>query len=122
MTVILAASVAAPTLPKETVAVESLGGEVVVCGLKLTDRLGIQARMRALNQRAEKAGGDTEDTSMRLVVPELLAAAVVDAESKPLFTAEQWEQHGARHADECIRLFNIAMRLSGFAREDDRKN
>jgi hypothetical protein len=48
-------SVASPTLPKETVEMPGLDGEVIVCGLKLTDRLGLQNRMATRRSASDEA-------------------------------------------------------------------
>ena len=108
-------SVASPTLPKETVSMPGLEGEVIVCGLRLTDRLGLQNRMAARRHSDDEA--DVYD-----MVPELLSLAVIDAEAEPLFTREQWENYGSDHAAEVLTVFAVAMRLSGFSKEEDEKN
>lgn len=113
MTVLSRSSVAKPTLPKETVTVESLGGDVVVRGLLLTQRLTF---VRELT----KTGDRNEDVIAAL--PTLLAQAVVDDKGEQFWTADEWQVFGATHQSEALELFNTAMRLSGFAGEDTAKN
>ena len=50
MTVVTKAGIASPVLPKQSVEVEPLGGEVVVRGLLLVELLGVQQRIAALRQ------------------------------------------------------------------------
>jgi len=111
-------SVPAPTLPKETVTVEALGGEVVVCGMLLTQRLAIQARMRQLRASAVEGGADPTMT----VVPEVLALSVIDDEGHPVYTTQQWEVFGGQQQGQALGLFNAAMRLSGFDGKASEKN
>ena len=87
-----------PVLQQETVEVPELGGEVVVRGLRLSERLSITA-----------AGDDFERFGN---VSRVLAWCVLDAEGEPLMSREEWEAFGASHVDSCIRLFGIARRLS----------
>lgn len=117
MSVVNRASVPAPTLPKEAVTVEALGGDVVVRGMLLTQRLALQARMRHLRASAPEG----TDPAIA-IVPELLAQAVVDDAGEPVFSTAQWELFGAQHQAQALGLFNTAMRLSGFDAEATAKN
>lgn len=94
-----------PVLPKEAVQVDELGGEVIVRGLLLRQRLELFG-----NKQAEARIG------------QMLAATVIDAEGLPVFTADEWEEFGAVHFDACLKLFTVAQRLSGMALEVERKN
>lgn len=105
MAAIRRASLAAPTPPKEAVTVDSLGGEVIVRGLLLRDRLELAT---------------TSDKFA--AVSALLAATVVDADGEQLWTQGDWEAFGARHYDDALRLFVVAQRLSGLAGEEAEKN
>lgn len=113
MAVVNRSSVAAPTLPKETVEVAALDGEVIVRGLLLTERLDIEARIVKLRQAAEGVNG---------VLPPVLALCVLDAEEQPLWTEQQWQIFGVKHQGQALALFNVAWRLSGFAQAQDAKN
>lgn len=120
-------AVAAPVLPKETVEVEALGGEVVVRGLLLTERLALEARIASAREqliKAQSSGNATVgvQTVGEIAVPALLTACVLDVHGEPLWTEAQWQAFGCRHQGQALALFNVAWRLSGFAREDVEKN
>lgn len=100
----------APVLPKEAVPVPSLGGEVIVHGLLLRDRLRLFAEAR-------------EEGAVRYAsVSSMLAATVTGGDGKPLYTVDEWETFGALHLDEALDLFAVAKRLSGLDSEDAEKN
>ena len=52
----------------------------------------------------------------------LLALCVLDADSLPLWTQDQWQAFGARHPAQAVELFNAAWRLSGFDEAAQAKN
>lgn len=106
MAILKKANIQAPTLPKETVDVPELGGEVVVSGLLLKDRIELFA--------AAETGGAQ--------LSRLLAATVLDADGVPVYTQEEWEQFGAQHFAAALRLFDVARRLSGLDAEVAKKN
>lgn len=97
-------------LPSETHPMPSLGGDVIVRGALTSSRLELELA---------NAG---QAMQLKVLVPKLLAMSVVDANGQPLFTEEEWNEHGAQHYAECIGLFNVAMRLWGFDGEANRKN
>lgn len=113
MAVVNRGTVEKPTLPKRTVEVPALDGEVVVRGLLLDERLLFQQRVRA--DRDDEGG-------VRRHVPDLLALAVTDDEGEPLFTVDEWRVFGAKHQSQALELFSVAMEVSGFVGEDERKN
>ena len=119
MTVITKAGTAGPVLPKETVEVEALGGEVVVRGLLLVELLGVQSRIAALH--AANKGGDMA-ASVSAIVPDVLALCVLDADGASLFDQTQWQIWGGQHQGQALNLFNIAWRLSGMNRAATAKN
>lgn len=120
MTVIKKADVPTPVLPKETVeGITALGGDVIVRGLLLTERLAFKAQI-ARDQ--ELAATPTVAAAVMERVPQLLALCVVDADGAAIWPAATWDEFGARHEDDALRLFNVAMRLSGFGAEDSAKN
>lgn len=90
-----------PSLPKEAKQVDALGGEVVVRGLLLSDRLAL-----AIN-----------NTKPYSNIAETLARTVMDEEGEPIYTADEWEIFGAKHAEAAFELFAIAQRLSGMGEE-----
>lgn len=118
MAVIKRANVEAPTLPKETVDVAALDGEVVVRGLLLTERLAVEARIVALRS-APHVDGAAPDVNA--ILPVVLAICVLDADDLPLWTEQQWQVFGIKHQGQALALFNVAWRLSGFAQAQDAK-
>lgn len=95
---ILKSATPAPSLPEETVSVPELGGEVLVRGLLLKDRLTI-----ALAEGYERMAA-------------MLAACVFAHDDKgqptPLYTADEWERFGSRHYAAAINLWDVTRRLS----------
>lgn len=116
MAVLKRGEVAEPVLPKETVEVPSLGGELVVRGLLLSEKLAVESRIVATAQDKGAADG------VHAILPVLLALCVVDADGLPFWTEGQWQIFGASQAKEAIALFNVAWRLSGFAQAETAKN
>lgn len=109
MAVLKKSDIKAPVLPKKTVPVPSLGGDVVVHGLLLSDRIRIL-------RSEEKSEAE---------VSQLLAATVMDAEGKPLFTQQEWEAFAAESPQkfvDTVALFKEARALSGLNLEEAEKN
>lgn len=102
---------AAPELPRETVAVPALGGDVIVRGLRLSERLALFAGLRT------DADGRSYDH-----IAKLLAATVVDDDGAPLLTEAEWEAFGGRHFEAVLALFGVARRLAGLDAEVIEKN
>lgn len=90
-----------PSLAKETVDCPGLGGEIVLRGMTLTERL-------RLSQETGFAG-----------VAAALACCVLDADGEPAMTLEEWEAFGDVSA--AIALYNKVRQLSLFDREDVEK-
>lgn len=99
-----------PVVPKETVPVPALGGDVVVRGLMLSERLGLYA---------SRAG---RDGKALLDVPEILALCVLDGDGLPVFDVTEWDAFGIKNGEAALQLFNVARRLSGLDAEDAKKN
>lgn len=116
MAVIKRGEIAAPVVPKETVPVPALDGDVVVRGLLLSERLAVQDQIAKLRKSAD------DKSSVHAILPVLLAICVLDADSLPVFTQDQWQAFGAKHAGQAVDLFNTAWRLSGFSTADETKN
>jgi hypothetical protein len=93
------AEIRRPALPKRAVAVPELGGEVIVRGLLLKDRLALF-----------RDGTETRDYEF---VAQVLAVTVVDAEGEPVFTVDEWNEFGAVHVKPAMDLFLVASELSG---------
>lgn len=126
MAVVNRANVADPALPRETVEVEALGGEVVVRGLLLTERLDLEARIvqlaRARRAAQDAPGADASDPGVHAILPQLLHMAVLDADGVQLWSEQQWQTFGGAHPGQAVALFNVAWRLAGFAQADNAKN
>lgn len=119
MTVVTKAGIASPVLPKQSVEVEPLGGEVVVRGLLLVELLGVQQRIATLHQAA---GGGDHAASVSEIVPDVLALCVLDADGVSLFSRAEWQIFGGQHQAAALNLFNVAWRLSGMDRAGTAKN
>lgn len=91
-----------PTLAKETVDVPSLGGEVVIRGMTLSERLTL--------------GIDGNQLS---AIARVLAACVLDADSQPVLTVDEWEAFGDLNA--AIDLYARISQLSLLTRESIEK-
>ena len=109
MGVLNKADIKRPTLPKETVDVPELGGEVVVCGLRLSERQSLFAEVG-------------EDGKNFAQIGQFLARVVVDAEGKAIFSADEWDDFGATQSKAVYRIFQVARRLSGLDAEIATKN
>lgn len=93
-----------PTLPAETIQVDELGGEVIVQGLRLRDRVQV---------------GAAEASDRPHEIARILSLTVVDANRNPIYTADEWEDFGCRQSLVAFRLLDIAMRLSGLKEGED---
>jgi hypothetical protein len=106
------ASIKKPVLPKEAVPVESLGGEVIVRGLLLTERLAMFANLG-------QDGAAPEEAFVH--VPRVLARVVLAEDGAPVFSEEEWQIHGSTYPEDVFALFRVAQRLSGLDAEDAKK-
>lgn len=125
MAVVHKGAVPAPTLPKETVEVEALGGDVVVRGLLLTERLALEQRVVAIAKAARAAGAPEPgglDAGASAVLPVLLAVTVLDADGAQLWSEAEWQTFGGTHPGQAVALFNVAWRLSGLDTKANVKN
>lgn len=102
-------SLTLPALPSETVSVAPLGGEVIVRGLRLGERLAMFADLRGAGRNYAH-------------LAKLLSMAVVGDDGQPLLSESEWEIFGGRHFSETLALFGVAQRLSGLDAEVVEKN
>jgi hypothetical protein len=124
----------AVTVRQEIVHVASLGGEVIVRGRLLAETLLLQALGRA---EADEGDGEGAAPAKKLtarqrkerdvrrgvdLVCETLHMQVVLEDGEPMFSAEQWQQHGAQHPTELLDLYKVAERLAGADTEALAKN
>lgn len=118
--------VKAPVLRKEAVACPSLGGDVVLRMLTLSERMALHERLRGPRPAddAEERPAPPADPQKRYAqMAELLAVSAIDAETGgPLMSAQEWDLFAAEHTDDAMALLDAAKRLSGFDSEDVRKN
>lgn len=87
-----------PVLPKQTIEVPEFGEgcEVVVRGMTLSERLQLGSDVNSFTSIARA-----------------LSWTVLDADSKPLMTFEEWDLWGASHVEASMRIFSTVSRLSG---------
>lgn len=115
--------VKAPVRPMETIPCDALGGDVIVRGMLLSERLEMQA-LNAL--MSEPAAGETEQQARARagaqMTAQMLARCVILGDDKPLFTVTEWDQFGARHPEAVLDLLRVAQRLSGTDEQDIEKN
>jgi len=114
MTVIKRGAVKPPAIRKQSVPMESQGGDVVVRGLGLDELLGLSGVQGLLREPLE--GESQEDAHARagaLMVAKTLHLGVVLADGKPMWTEAEWNAHGSGHLVECMELFNKINQLSG---------
>jgi hypothetical protein len=102
-----------PTLPEEVVSVPELGGDVLVRGLGLAERMALSQEFKATTGRITRSFGH---------LAPLLSASVLDADDEPLFTSAEWEAFGAKHYAAAMNLWDIAWRLSDLDGKEAEKN
>lgn len=112
-----------PVLPKEAVPVDALGGEVIVRGLLMSERLALSALSAQLGIPLTGEGPDlARARAGGQIVAHTLAAVVLLADGKPLYTAQEWDEFGALQPDAVLDLFNRSRRLNGLDADESAKN
>lgn len=114
MALLKRAEVKAPTLRKETVSVEALGGDVVVRGLLLSEL--IELRQLVQSRKTPTVGESPDQAAARAgaqICAITLAKTVCLADGEPLYSVNEWEVFGAQHPGQALELFNVSQRLSG---------
>lgn len=112
-----------PTLPKETVHCAALGGEVVVRGMQLSERLAVSGQRADLAKpRQGESQADAEARAGATLVPRVLAFTVLLDDGSPALDVAEWEALGATEPGACMALFDVAMRLSGHDQQANAKN
>lgn len=91
-----------PTIKKVAVALPSLGFDVVVRQLLLSEKLAFQRWV------AESEDGSVSEEQL----VELLERVVSGPDGKKLFTFEEWQAHGAFHLNEVSLLLEMMFKLS----------
>jgi hypothetical protein len=102
MAVLNKSDIPRPVRPKQTVECASLGGEVVVQGLLMSEQFELSSK------EFPRFGH----------LSHVLSKCIVDAEGKPVFTVEEWEAWGASHVDAVLELFKTARRVSKMEPEE----
>lgn len=87
----------------------ALGGDVIVRGLRLSERLSLFSNLRQDGRNYESIG-------------RLLSLCVIDSAGTPLLSEDQWEELGGGHFDQVFDLFKVARKLSGLDAEAVEKN
>lgn len=109
-------------LPRETVTVEALGGDVVVRGMDMPEFMRFAGAQRRL--QTPLPGETTDQANERAiaeVVPFALSLVVLADDELPLYTEPQWRAWGAQNVGAALQLFSVAMRLSGGKADDEKK-
>lgn len=109
MALLKKSDIARPVLPRETVTVSELGGDVVVRGLLLSEKLALFSSINA-------AGRVYSEITV------ILADTVLDADDQTVFTIREWEEFGNKNHEAVLKLFAVARRLSGVDAEVAEKN
>jgi hypothetical protein len=104
-------SIRPPVLPKQAVPVAALGGEVVVRGMVLSERLALMSAAR-----------NAEGTVNFGHVCRALAVCVLAEDGEPVFTATEWETFGGANVDAALDLFAKVRELSGMDAEASKKS
>jgi len=103
-----------PSLRKETVTVEALGGDVVVRGLLLSELI---ERHQVVQSSKKQAAGETAEQAAARAGAQIcaltLAKTVCLADGEPLYSVHEWEMFGAQHPGQALQLFHVSERLSG---------
>jgi len=102
---------AACVLPRETVHIPELGGDVIVQGMSGAQRDAWEASL--VEGRGKKRRMNTANIRAKLV-----AQCCVDQDGRRLFTDEDVEVLGTARVDVLNRLFGVAQKLSGVSDED----
>lgn len=112
-----------PSLPREAVPVAELGGDVIVRGMLLSERMALSAMSADL---ADVKPGETPEQAQRRAGREIvfftLSHCVVLADDAPLYTAAQWDAFGSQHPGAVLDLYKHARRLGGHDEDDNAKN
>jgi hypothetical protein len=108
MALLKRSDVLVPMVPEEQVPVAELGGDVIVRGLLLSERL----------QLALEVSSGTSHTKS---VPVMLSMCVLDADRQPLMTIDQWEAFGVKYQTVCLDLWNKAQTLSKLDSESQKE-
>lgn len=105
------AAVAAKALPRETLTVPELGGEVIVRGLSGRERDAFERSL--VRGRGKRSNVDTDNVRARLVV-----RCLVNEANELLFTEDDAEALGNMPSAVLAPIYDAAQRLNGMSDED----
>lgn len=104
----------AVALPEERVAVEAIGGEVLIRGFDIAKMLRFQAI-----RRGEE--GQSEQDRQATVITNALHMGVLLDDGLPVYSVAEWSVFAARHVEVSLDLFGRVMRLSGADLDAEKK-
>jgi len=96
----------APAMDSKVVSAPELGGDVMVRGMTLSQRLSLNSN---------ESGQVTRN------IPRALAYCVLADDGLPVYTEAEWETVGTENMELCIRLFTVASQLSALTEGDVEK-
>lgn len=106
--------VRAVALPQEVVAVDEIGGDVIVRGFDMPRMLRFFAARRAAFAELEHMPADqAQEVAAGQLVPLALHLGVLLDDGEPVYTEAQWQVFGGQHAGVAMQLFGRVMALSG---------
>jgi hypothetical protein len=115
--------VSVPALPEKVEPFAPLGGDVLVRGLLMTQRLANdRLHVAARKPRDGETDEEAQARAGSQMVTRMLHQSIVDPDGKPLCSEAEWDRLGSQNRYEVFRLFNIAMQLSGHDLELSAKN
>lgn len=101
----------ATTVPRETVRIPELGGEVIVRGMTGAERDAFEVSL-------VEGRGRNRQANLKNLRAKLIAFCCVSETGERVFTNEDVEALGTVRADVLNRIYNVAQKLSGITDED----
>jgi hypothetical protein len=103
-----------PTLRKEVVET-SQWGELVVCQLMASARMGLTANDEdAATEETEPLRKQRVGRNYAIFLSELMARAVTAKDGVPMYSAADWDAWNVIAGDDCLKLANKALALNGY--------
>lgn len=118
MTIVTREQIAPCVLPEETVLAPSVGGDVLVRGMDITQVMRFKSQLRAIGKpRKGEDQATADERSGAEMLPILLSMTVLAADGDPVYSAAQWSAFAIKHMGEAMQIAEVSMRLSGLERE-----
>ena len=109
-------------VPQELVNVQEIGGEVAVRGMDLSAYMAFEsARKRLLTPRDDETQEQANQRGGGVLIPQVLAATVIADDGLPVYTQAEWASFAAKHSEVSMRLWDIALKLSGLDVDAEKK-